>query len=80
MIGELVTFAPVAGDVIVTTGAVPRLTVIAWLSEPNALVQATVIAFAPVASATELVVGVVDDAPFTVQVVPAGIVVEPLTV
>jgi hypothetical protein len=47
---------------------------------PNALVQDTVIVLAPAFSETELVEVLVEDAPLTVQVVPPGIVVDPLTV
>jgi len=62
-----VVFVPVAGAVIVTTGAVPRLTVMTWLFEPNALEQATVMVFAPTARFT--VAGLVAAAPLTVQVI-----------
>ena len=80
MIGLDVTFALLAGDVIATAGALPRLTVIVALPGPNELVQVTVMVLAPTARATELVLGVVDAVPLTVQVVPDGIVVAPPTV
>ena len=79
--GLLVTLALLAGDVIATTGALPRLTMIdTGVLVPNELAQDTEIVFAPKTSATELVVAVVEAAPLTVQVVPDGIVVAPLTV
>jgi len=62
-----VVFVPVAGAVIVTTGGVPRLTVMTWLFEPNALVQVTVMVFAPSARLT--VAGLVAAAPLTVQLI-----------
>jgi hypothetical protein len=65
---EVVVFVvvlPLAGAVIVTTGATPRVTDTDWVSEPNALVQETVIVLAPTFSATEA--GLVAAAPLTVQ-------------
>jgi hypothetical protein len=58
-----------AGAEIVRTGAVPRLTVMTWVFEPNELVQTTVMVFAPTARLT--VAGLVDAAPLTVQVTGA---------
>jgi len=60
---------PAVGAVIVTTGASPRLTVIDLVSEPNALLQTTVMVFAPMTSGT--VAGLVAEVPFTVQVIGA---------
>ena len=74
-------FVPLAGDVMVTSGATPRLTVIvATLPAPNELVHWTLIVLAPSDRATLLVEVLVELVPFTVQVVPAGIVDPPLTV
>jgi hypothetical protein len=79
--GELVRLAPFAGEVTTTVGTEPRLTVtLTGVLVPNALVQDTGMVFAPVLSETELVEVLVEDAPLTVQVVPPGIVVDPLTV
>jgi hypothetical protein len=76
-----VVFVPLTGAMIETSGGPPRLTVIGPAEPlPKAFVQLTVIVFAPTASATELVVVLVDAAPFTVQVVPPGIELQPLTV
>jgi hypothetical protein len=70
-----------AGAVIATTGTDPRLTTTdAAALVPNELVQDTGMVFAPTASATELVAVLVELAPLTVQVVPAGIDDPPLTV
>ena len=80
LIEVAVVFVLFAGDVIAITGALPRLTTTDALPVPNELVQATAIVFAPVARDTELVDGVVVATPLTVQVVPDGIVVAPLTV
>jgi hypothetical protein len=81
LIGVVVLLLLFAGDVIAATGVFPRLTVtVAALDGPNTLVQATEIVFAPSARATELVDVLVDAVPFTVQVVPDGIEVPPLTV
>ena len=68
------------GDVITTTGGAPRFTVIDAETDPSALVHVTVIVLGPVTSVTELVLADTDAAPLTVQVVPAGIVVEPAMV
>ncbi len=54
-----------AGAVIVRTGAVPRLTVMTLVFEPNTLEQTTVMVFAPTARLT--VAGLVATAPLTVQ-------------
>ena len=81
MIGETVLVEPLAGAVIAATGVLPRLTVtVAAVEAPNALLQITLIELAPSESATELVVALVLLAPFTVQVLPAGIDAAPLTV
>ncbi len=68
-VDDAVVLVPVAGDVIVTTGCVPRLIVTLALPEPNALVQVTVKAFAPTTSVA--VYGLVAAVPFTVQVIGA---------
>jgi 1-aminocyclopropane-1-carboxylate deaminase/D-cysteine desulfhydrase-like pyridoxal-dependent ACC family enzyme len=65
---------PSAGDVIVRVGAVPRLTVTDLVSEPNELVQTTVMVFAPTTSGT--VAGLVAAVPLTVQLIG----VEPVVV
>jgi len=81
LIGETVLVEPVAGELIVTCGAVPSVTfVVAVLDVPSELEHTTLIALAPTESVTGLVVVLVDAAPLTVQVVPAGIVEPPLTV
>jgi hypothetical protein len=76
-VDDAVVFVPVVGAVIVTTGAVPRVTVTDLLSEPNELEQATVMVFAPVARLT--VAGLVAAAPLTVQVIGAVPVVVQVT-
>jgi len=77
---EGLLLVPVAGVVMATTGTFCLTTVIWVCAGPNALVQISVIVLLPiVGSATELVVALVDAAPFSVQVVPAGIDAEPLT-
>jgi hypothetical protein len=65
-VDEAVVLFPLVGDVIVTTGAVPRLTVTVFVFEPCELVQTTVMVFAPTARLT--VAGLVAAAPLTVQV------------
>jgi len=81
LIGVTVLLDPSAGEVIAATGGTPRLTfTVAVFEAPNALLQITLIGLAPSDSATLFVDGVVDATPFTVQVVPAGIVVAPSTV
>ncbi len=81
MIEADVVLAPSAGDVIAIVGTLPRLTVIGPAAPlPKALEQATEIEFDPVFKPTELVVVLVEAAPLTVQVVPAGIEPAPLTV
>ena len=80
MIGVDVEFEPSAGEVIAATGVLPRKTVIAAVPVPNEFAQATVIVLAPLTSATELVEVLVEALPFTVQVLPAGMLVPPLTV
>jgi len=74
---DVAVVLPAAGAVIVTTGAVPRVTVTDLLSEPNELVQATVMVFAPVARLT--VAGLVAAAPLTVQEIGAVPVVVHVT-
>jgi len=67
-----------AGELIVTAGAVPRLTVIDALSElPVESEQATVMVLAPVARLTAA--GLVAELPFTVQAIGATppVVVQP---
>jgi hypothetical protein len=81
LIGVVVLLLLLAGDVIATTGGLPRTTVTVCVADaPNALVQTTGMLFVPSTSETELVVALVDDAPLTVQVVPAGIDAAPFTV
>ena len=81
MIEADVVLVLLAGEVIAITGTAPRFTVtVAGVLVPNALVQDTVMVFAPLLRATELVVALVDEAPLTVQVVPLGIEAAPLTV
>ena len=82
MIELAVVLVPLAGEVIAThpPPQPPKFTVIVAAAVPNEFVHATVMVFAPTTSATEFVLGVVDAAPLTVQVVPDGIVVPPLTV
>jgi hypothetical protein len=78
-----VVLADGAGNVVIVVfgaTAVGRVTVMLAEPAPNELVHVTVIVFGPLASATELVDVLVDGAPLTVQVVPPGIVVPPLTV
>jgi len=64
-----------AGEVIATTRLTP-VTVIAFVSDPNTFVQTTVMVFAPSAIVTELVAGVVEVTPLTVQVTGAVPVTE----
>lgn len=74
-------FVPLLGEVIATLGTDPRLTVIGPADAlPKAFVQLTVMLLAPVARLTLLVAPLAEAAPLTVQVVPPGIVAEPLTV
>jgi hypothetical protein len=80
LIGVVALLLLFAGDVITTVGTDPRLTVIVAALLPNALVHETLMVFAPVLSATELVVPPLDALPLTVQVVPPAIVAEPSTV
>jgi hypothetical protein len=81
LIGVDALLEPVAGELIVVTGALPRITWTTAWPGPNELVQMIVIVLLPiVGSATELVVALVDDTPLIVQVVPPGIVAAPLTV
>jgi hypothetical protein len=60
-----------AGEVIATVGTAP-LTVIDFVSVPYALSQETVIVFGPATIGTELVAGVLDALPLTVQLM-AGV-------
>jgi hypothetical protein len=77
-----VKFAPVVGEVIAATGTPPLLTVTFWLFAPKALVQVTVMTFVASGRFAVLLALLpdVEGAPATVQVVPAGIVVDPSTV
>ena len=80
MIDVAVVFVLFGGVVITTAGVLPEVTLTEALPGPNALVHWTVIVFPPATRATLFVLALVDAVPLTVQVVPAGIVVEPLTV
>ena len=73
-------FRPLDGAVIATTGGFPRLTVIEIGVVPKALVQETVMLFAPSASARLFVFVLAEPEPLTVQLVPAGIDEPPSTV
>jgi hypothetical protein len=73
-------FRPFDGALIATTGATPRVTVTAALLLPKGFVQATVIVFAPSASATLFELVLADAALLTVQLVPPGIDEPPSTV
>jgi hypothetical protein len=68
-----VVFRPSAGAAIATTGATPRVTVDAALPMPKEFAQATVIVFAPIASATLFELVLADAELLTVQPVPTGI-------
>lgn len=61
----LVVFRPLAGAVMATVGAAPMTVTVAVLPVPKALVQTTLIVFAPATSVTELVVAEVDEPPFS---------------
>jgi hypothetical protein len=76
LIVDAVVLVLFGGEVIATVGATPRLTVTDLLSLPYVLEQATVIVFGPLDSGTELVDGVVEVTPLTVQVVGAVPVTE----
>src|SRR4051812_27993831 len=88
LIGVDALLDPVAGELIVVTGGLPRLTEIdcvAGAADEMPLLQTTVIVLpAPPMVGSEAVLLVlkpdVDAAPLTVQVVPDGNVVEPSTV
>jgi len=84
LIGVDALLDPVAGELIVVTTGFPRFTVIdcvAGAADEMPLLQTTVTVLAPiVGNETVLFCVSVEAAPFTVQVVPAGIVVEPSTV
>jgi len=69
-----------AGELIATTGAATPVLENVALVGPNALVQVTVMVKLPLGTVNALVVALVEAAPLTVQLVPAGIVVPPLTV
>ena len=79
MIGVVADVELLAGAVMTTAGGLPRLTVIEAVPTVP-FVHDTVMVFAPRARLTLFVVVLVDAAPFTVHVVPDGIVVPPLTV
>lgn len=74
---DAVVLRPVPGAVTTTDGPEPRTTVTDLESAPNAFEHATAIVFEPIASATALEVESVVPAPFTVQLVPAGIEAAP---
>jgi hypothetical protein len=83
-VNDTFTFAAVvnelfAGDVIATPGGVRRLTTMLEEALPAPFAQVTVMVFAPIARATELVCVFVVPMPFRAQVVPTGRVVPPLT-
>jgi hypothetical protein len=81
LIGVVVLVEPLAGAVIATEGTLPLITLIAAEPLPIALAQATVTGLLPSDGSEAELLEVLDDAtPFTVQVVPDGIVVEPFTV
>jgi hypothetical protein len=81
LIGVTVLLELLAGDVIAEFGTPPRETVTADVPAPKALEQETVIVFAPLfGNAAEFVDVLLDATPFTLQVVPAGMIVEPSTV
>ncbi len=70
-----------AGEVITTVGVVPRLTVtLAGVLPPKALVQTPVLVLLGELSLYVWAYDLVEAAPLTVQVVPAGMVDPPLTV
>jgi hypothetical protein len=79
-VGFVAVGALFAGDVIATTGTLPRLTTTVCVAEPKELVHVTGIVFAPSTSGTEFVLALAEAAPLTVHVVPAGIAVLPFTV
>src|SRR4051794_2670637 len=80
-IGVDALLLPVAGELIVVTVGLPRVTTaVEVVAEPNALVHVALMLFAPRTSETVLVDALDEAAPFTVQVVPAGIDATPLTV
>jgi len=85
-IGVAALLLPVAGELIVVTGATPLFTVIdcvAGAADEMPLLQTTVIVLAPMVGSEAVLLVLrpeVDAVPFTVQVVPAGNVVEPSTV
>ena len=80
MIELAVVFVPLAGAVTATVGATPLTVTVAVLPVPKTFEQATEMVFEPATIVRELVVALVDEVPFTVQVVPPGIVVLPSTV
>jgi len=69
-----------AGALIATTGTLPRMTVTGADPLPNVFEQATVMLLVPSDNATGLVTPLAELVAPTLQVVPPGIVVEPLTV
>jgi len=83
LIGDVVVVDPVAGELMVVTGGVPRFTLTDALVGVTPLLQVTVIVFEPIvgsAAVFALLRPELEATPLTVQVVPAGIVVEPPTV
>jgi hypothetical protein len=72
-------FVLVLGELIATDG-MSRSTLREAVPVPNASVHATSTLFTPTSRLTEFVVVLVDGAPSTVQVVPAGIELAPLIV
>jgi hypothetical protein len=73
-------FALFAGETMATTGGGSVKMVSDADPDPNWFVQVTTTVKLPRVRVTELVVVLVDATPFTVQVVPTGIVVPPSTV
>jgi len=86
LIGVDALLEPVAGELIVVVGAVPRTTVtdcVAGAADEMPLLQMTVTVLLPIVGSEAVLLVLrpeVDAVPFTVQVVPAGNVVEPSTV
>ena len=83
LIGVTAELLPVAGESIVVTMPLTRLTETAAVPAAMPLLQLTVIVLAPMVGSEAVLLPLAPDveaAPLTVQVVPAGIVVEPSTV
>lgn len=74
---ELVVLVPLVGEVTMTLGVLPRVTVTDFVSVPNGLVHSTVIVLTPRLRPTLLVVALLLAEPLTVQLIPEVIVVEP---